>query len=236
MIPIRDSVPGERFPLVTAGLIVVNAVVFGLEWLMGPQIEALIMTFGVVPARVVTEWQNPQVLVSLFTSMYLHAGWAHLIGNLIYLGVFGNNVEDRMGHGRFFLFYTLSGLAAWAAEIVAAPYSEIPGIGASGAIAGVLGAYLLLFPRARVEVIVPLPLLFTTFSLPALLVLGSWFLIQFFNGLMTLSVVTQTGGVAWWAHIGGFVAGMVLLPIFRRKRLVSTSPYEVEELWRRDSW
>lgn len=160
MIPIRDSVPGVRFPVVTVCLILVNSAVFALEWLMGPQIEGLIMTFGVVPARVVAEWQNPQVLLTLFTGMYLHAGWAHLIGNLIYLGVFGNNVEDSMGRGRFFVFYTLSGMAAWAAEIAASPQSTIPGIGASGAIAGVLGAYLLLFPRARVEVIVPLPLLF----------------------------------------------------------------------------
>ena len=137
-----------------------------------------------------------------------------------------------MGHGRFFLFYTLSGLAAWAAQIAAAPNSTLPGIGASGAIAGVLGAYLLLFPRASVEVVVPLPLLFTTFDLPALAVLGGWFLVQFLNGLMTISVVTQTGGVAWWAHIGGFVAGMVLMPLFRRKRRVSVSPYDVSELWR----
>jgi membrane associated rhomboid family serine protease len=204
-----------------------------MELLAGPRVEDLITTFGVVPLRIVTEWQNPQVLMTLLTGMYLHAGWAHLIGNLIYLGVFGNNVEDRMGHGRFFIFYTLSGLVAWAVEIVAAPQSSIPGIGASGAIAGVLGAYLLLFPRARVEVLVPLPLIFTTFALPATLVLGGWFLIQFFNGLMTLNVVTQTGGVAWWAHIGGFVAGMLLSLLFRQKRPAYTSPYDIEELWRR---
>lgn len=233
MIPIRDNIPSERFPVVTIGLIFVNAVIFIFEWIASPFTERLIMTFGVVPVRVVTEWQNPFVLMTLFTSMYLHAGWAHLIGNLIYLAIFGNNVEDRMGRGRFFLFYTLSGLAAWAAQIIAAPQSPIPGIGASGAIAGVLGAYLLLFPRARVEVLVPLPLFFTTIALPASLVLGGWFLMQFLNGLMTLRVVTQTGGVAWWAHIGGFVAGMLLLPLFRQKRSVYTSPYDVEELWRR---
>jgi len=232
MIPIRDNIPGERFPTVTVGLILANAVVFLVEWLIGPAIEPLINTFGVTPVRIMMEWSNPQVLLTLFTAMYLHAGWAHLIGNMIYLGVFGNNVEDRMGHGRFFLFYTLSGLAAWAAQIAAAPNSTLPGIGASGAIAGVLGAYLLLFPRASVEVVVPLPLLFTTFDLPALAVLGGWFLVQFLNGLMTISVVTQTGGVAWWAHIGGFVAGMVLMPLFRRKRRVSVSPYDVSELWR----
>ncbi|HOS79905.1 MAG TPA: rhomboid family intramembrane serine protease [Anaerolineae bacterium] len=232
MIPIRDSIPGEHFPMVTVSLILVNVVVFLVEWLIGPAIEPLINTFGVTPVRIMTEWSNPLVLLTLFTAMYLHAGWAHLIGNMIYLGVFGNNVEDRMGHGRFFLFYTLSGLAAWAAQIAAAPNSTLPGIGASGAIAGVLGAYLLLFPRASVEVVVPLPLLFTTFDLPALVVLGGWFLVQFLNGLMTISVVTQTGGVAWWAHIGGFVAGMVLMPLFRRKRRVSVSPYDVSELWR----
>lgn len=233
MIPIRDSIPGERIPITTVSLILVNIGVFIVELLAGPRVEELIMTFGVVPGRILTEWQNPQVLMTLFTGMYMHAGWAHLIGNLIYLGVFGNNVEDRMGHGRFFLFYTLSGLVAWAAEIIAAPQSSIPGIGASGAIAGVLGAYLLLFPRARVEVLVPLPLIFTTFVLPATLVLGGWFLIQFFNGLMTLNVVTQTGGVAWWAHIGGFVAGMLFSWLFRQKRLAVVSPYDMEELWRR---
>ncbi|MBN1920990.1 MAG: rhomboid family intramembrane serine protease [Anaerolineae bacterium] len=233
MIPIRDSIPGERLPLTTISLILVNIGVFIIELFAGPRVEELIMTYGVVPLRIVTEWQNPQVLMTLLTGMYMHAGWAHLIGNLVYLGVFGNNVEDRMGHGRFFIFYTLSGLVAWAVEIVAAPQSTIPGIGASGAIAGVLGAYLLLFPRARVEVLVPLPLIFTTFALPATLVLGGWFLIQFFNGLMTLNVVTQTGGVAWWAHIGGFVAGMLFLLLFRQKRPAYTSPYDIEELWRR---
>lgn len=233
MIPIRDNVPGERFPVVTIGLILINAMVFIFEWVASPFTETLIMTFGVIPARVVTEWQNPLVLMTLFTSMYLHAGWAHLLGNLIYLAIFGNNVEDRMGHGRFFLFYTFCGLAAWAAQILAAPYATIPGIGASGAIAGVLGAYLLLFPHARIEVLVPLPLFWTTFTLPAVLVLGGWFLTQFLNGLMTLRVVTQTGGVAWWAHIGGFVAGMVLLPVFRRKRPPVLWPYDAEDFWQR---
>ncbi|MBN1260879.1 MAG: rhomboid family intramembrane serine protease [Anaerolineae bacterium] len=218
MIPLRDDVPGERFPIVTATLIGLNVVVFLWELLLGPEVNWAIQSFGVVPALIVTQWRDPRVLLTLLTGMYLHGGWAHLIGNMLYLGIFGNNVEDRMGHLGFFVFYTVCGLLAWLAEIIAAPTSPIPGVGASGAIAGVLGAYLFLFPRARIKVLVPLPILFTTFYLPAVIVLGIWFITQFFNGLMALNVVVQRGGTAWWAHIGGFVAGIILLPLFRKRR------------------
>jgi membrane associated rhomboid family serine protease len=180
-----------------------------------------------VPARIVAEWTNPLVLLTLFTSAYLHAGWSHLIGNMLYLWIFGNNVEDNMGPGRFFAFYTLCGVIATLAQIAAAPQSTLPGIGASGAVAGVLGAYLLLYPQARIEVLVPLFILFTTFTVPAVFVLVGWFLIQFFNGLASLNVIAQTGGVAWWAHIGGFVAGMILLPLFREKRPPLPDIYDI---------
>lgn len=223
MIPISDDVRTRHFPIVTILLILVNSAIFFIEVLLGPHADQMIRTFGFTPAQIVTAWYNPLVPLTLITAMYLHGGWAHLIGNMLYLWIFGNNVEDRMGPVRFFLFYTLSGILAGLAETLAAPTSMTPGIGASGAIAGVLGAYLLLYPRARVQVLLPLPFWFMTFSVPAILVLGGWFVMQLFNGLIALDVTAQTGGVAWWAHIGGFVAGMLLLPLFRQKRLSAYS-------------
>ena len=217
MFPLRDDVPSRHFPLVTVSIVVVNVVVFLLQVLAGPAASSIAELFGIVPARVTTQWQNPLVLLTFFSSMYLHGGWAHLIGNIWYLWIFGDNVEDRMGRGRFFIFYTLCGLVAGLLQIVAAPRSTIPMIGASGAIAGVLGAYLLLYPRARVSTLVPLFFFIRIVWLPAIVVLGSWFVIQLLNGLAALNVVVQTGGVAWWAHIGGFVVGMALLPVFRRR-------------------
>lgn len=217
MFPLRDDVPSRQFPLVTASIVAVNVVVFLLQVLAGPAASAIAELFGIVPARITGQWQSPLVPLTLFSSMYLHGGWAHLIGNVWYLWIFGDNVEDRMGRGRFFVFYTLCGLVAGLLQIVAAPRSTIPMIGASGAIAGVLSAYLLLYPRARVSTLVPLFFFIRIIWLPAIVVLGSWFVIQLLNGLASLNVVVQTGGVAWWAHIGGFAAGMALLPVFRRR-------------------
>jgi membrane associated rhomboid family serine protease len=217
MFPLRDDVPSRQFPLVTVSIVVVNVVIFLFQVLAGPAASSIAELFGIVPARIIIQWRNPLVLLTLFSSMYLHGGWAHLIGNMWYLWIFGDNVEDRMGRGRFFIFYTLCGLAAGLLQIVAAPRSTIPIIGASGAIAGVLGAYLLLYPRARVSTLVPLFFFIRIVWLPAIVVLGSWFVIQLLNGLASLNIVVQTGGVAWWAHIGGFVVGMALLPIFRRR-------------------
>lgn len=236
MFPLRDDVPSRRFPLVTVSLIVVNVLVFLMEVLAGPAADSMMTVFGVVPARIITQWQNPLVLLSFVSSMYLHGGWAHLIGNMWYLWIFGDNVEDRMGRGRFFVFYTLCGLVAGVLQVAAAPRSTIPMIGASGAIAGVLGAYLLLYPRARVSTLVPLFYFVRIVWLPAIVVLGSWFLVQLLNGLASLGVVVQTGGVAWWAHIGGFVAGMVLLQIFRRRDIQPpsrwpTSGYDARARW-----
>ncbi len=217
MFPLRDDVPSRHFPLVTTSIVAINVVVFLFQVLAGPEASSIVALFGIVPARITTQWQNPLVVLTLFSSMFLHGGWAHLIGNIWYLWIFGDNVEDRMGRGRFLIFYTLCGLAAGLLQIVAAPRSAIPMIGASGAIAGVLGAYLLLYPRARVRTLVPLFFFMRVVWLPAIVVLGSWFVIQLLNGLASLNVVVQTGGVAWWAHIGGFVAGMALLPVFRRR-------------------
>lgn len=215
MIPLSDDVPSRRFPLVTTGLIVVNVLCFLYEVSLGPGVDLLIRNFGALPLRLVTQSANPLVWLTLLTSMYLHGGWAHLIGNMLYLWIFGDNVEDRMGRGRFFAFYTLCGLLSGLAQVLAAPRSPVPAVGASGAIAGVLGAYLLLFPKARVRTLITGVVFYTTIYLPAVVVLGGWFVIQFLNGLMTLDSALQTSGVAWWAHIGGFVVGMALLPLFR---------------------
>ena len=207
MFPLRDDVPSRKFPLVTVGLVVVNVAIFLLEVMLGAEATMLTETFGIVPARLTTQWRNPFVLFTVVSSMYLHGGWAHLIGNMWYLWIFGDNVEDRMGRFRFFVFYTVCGVIAGLLQVAAAPRSTIPMIGASGAIAGVLGAYLILYPRARVSTLVPVFYFIRIVWLPAVIVLGGWFLIQLFNGLASLNVVMQTGGVAWWAHIGGFVAG-----------------------------
>ncbi|MBN2390378.1 MAG: rhomboid family intramembrane serine protease [Anaerolineae bacterium] len=236
MIPLGDNIPSRRFPTVTLGLIVVNTLIFLVEFLFEPAANQLVQTFGAVPNRIVTGWTNPITLVTLFTAMYLHGGWAHLIGNMIYLWIFGDNVEDRMGHVRFFIFYTLCGLVSGLAQVLAMPTSNIPAIGASGAIAGVLGAYLLLFPRARVRTLIPLIFIYTTVYLPAVVVLGGWFLVQFLNGLASINVAVQTGGVAWWAHIGGFAIGMILMPIFRQKQPPAPPPYfyDGSRYWRDD--
>lgn len=224
MIPIRDDIPSRKFPVVTVGLLVANVVIFLIEALFGESVNNLILIFGIVPARLIAGWMNPQVLITLVTSMYFHGGWAHLIGNMMYLWIFGDNVEDRMGKLGYFIFYTICGIISGLIQVLAAPRSTIPIIGASGAIAGVLGAYILLYPRAKVRTLVPSFYFYRSIWLPAIIVLGGWFLIQLLNGLATLSLVMQTGGVAWWAHIGGFVAGMGLMPIFRQKGYIPPPP------------
>jgi membrane associated rhomboid family serine protease len=220
LIPIGDDVPGERFPFLTYVLIGLNVLVF-LFQLSLPQAELreLILTWGVTP-RAVSAWSgDPLVLLTLFTSLFLHGGWFHLIGNMLYLWIFGNNVEDRMGHAGFLVFYLLCGLAAGLAEVLLKPGSGFPTIGASGAIAGVLGAYFLLYPKAKVILLVPVFLFFFfTVQVPAVVVLGLWFVMQLFSGVSQLGVGTESGGVAYWAHAGGFVAGMVLMPLFRCSR------------------
>jgi membrane associated rhomboid family serine protease len=156
-------------------------------------------------------------LATPFTSMFMHAGLMHLVGNMLYLWIFGDNVEDRMGHVKYAVFYVLCGVGAAAAHTAIDPTSQVPTVGASGAIAGVLGAYLLAFPRAQVSTLVPLGFFITVARLPALIVLGFWFVLQFISGLGSLSM-RQMGGVAWWAHIGGFVVGMALLFVFQKRR------------------
>ena len=220
MIPIGDDVPGERFPFLTYILIGLNLLVFLFQRSL-PQAELheMIFTWGVTPRELVAWSGQPWVLATLATSLFMHGGWFHLIGNMLYLWIFGNNVEDRMGHVGFLLFYLLCGIAASLAEVFLKPGSAIPTIGASGAIAGVLGAYFLLYPKAKVILLVPVFLFFFfTVQVPAVLVLGLWFVMQLFSGVSQLGISTDSGGVAYWAHAGGFVAGMVLMPLFRCSR------------------
>lgn len=224
MIPLRDSVPARSWPVVTWALIGINIWVFLYETLLGPELEAFVRTWGFVPARYFllaevepSDWTGQYL--PLLTSMFLHGGWGHLIGNMMYLWIFGDNVEDRLGHLRYLAFYLLTGVAATLAQGFLYPDSAVPTVGASGAISGVLGAFFVLFPYARVLTLVPLVFFFfPVVEVPAVLYLGFWFLMQFVSGTLALTLARDAGGVAWWAHIGGFVVGMALAPLLRRRQ------------------
>jgi membrane associated rhomboid family serine protease len=222
MIPLRDKNPTRTIPFVNYGIIALNVLVFLVELSVGKQIGGFIFQFGVVPARLVEAVQtvqlNPAAFYSLFSSMFLHGGWMHLVGNMLFLHVFGDNVEDRFGHTRYFFFYGISGLGAALTQVFFNPLSQIPMVGASGAIAGVLGAYMFLYPRARVITLIPIFFFFQIVELPAYFFLGFWFLLQFLSGMMALGIGADAGGVAWWAHIGGFACGALLLPFLRKHR------------------
>jgi membrane associated rhomboid family serine protease len=213
MIPLRDTIPSRRFPIVNTALIALNVLVFLFESILGPeQLDQLIWHYGLVPSRFL-ETGGLGRWLPLFTSIFLHGGWWHLISNMLALYIFGDNVEDRLGYFRYVLFYLFSGLAAGGVHLLAYSGSAIPTVGASGAIAGVLGAYLVLYPRARVITLVPVFYFLRIVELPALFYLGFWFLSQLLNGLFALTdaAVFQSGGVAWWAHIGGFVFGLAII-------------------------
>jgi membrane associated rhomboid family serine protease len=214
MIPLRDYIPTRRFPIVTLMLILINVAVFALELLLdaGGLLEDFINTFGLVPL-LVTQHFDSFVAFTFISSMFMHGGFLHILGNMLYLWIFGNNVEDEMGRLRFLIFYFVAGIAASLAQVIAGPRSTVPGIGASGAIAGVLGAYLVLYPRARVATLIPLGLFTRVADLPAVLVLGFWFVLQLLNGVLSFGM-GQMGGVAWFAHIGGFIAGVLLVKPF----------------------
>ena len=225
MIPIRDTVPSRTPPLSTVLLIMINVAVFFFELSLPPhQLQRLVYVLGVVPARfheggvLAYPYVPGGVAATLLTSMFLHGGWLHIIGNMWSLWLFGDNVEDRMGHGRFLLFYLLCGVAAGLLHLTLHPSSTVPTVGASGAIAGVMGAYFVLFPYARVVTLVPIFLFVYVWEVPAVLYLGLWFLSQFFSGTLSLIAAPEGGGVAFWAHVGGFVAGLLLLPFFLKKR------------------
>ncbi|HIC93776.1 MAG TPA: rhomboid family intramembrane serine protease [Anaerolineae bacterium] len=220
MIPLRDDVPSERPPIVTYGIMGLNLLVFLWELSLGPALTRAVRLLGVTPLALVSGWRDsPWVLITLLTSQFLHAGWVHFFGNMLYLWIFGDNVEDETGRGRFLVFYLICGVAASLAQVAMNPRSNLPLIGASGAIAGVLGAYLLLFPWARVLVAVPILFYLRIIAVPAVLVLSTWFVTQLFSGLAAITLASQvTGGVAWWAHVGGFLTGMILIRFLRRRR------------------
>jgi membrane associated rhomboid family serine protease len=219
MIPLRDTIRSRTFPVVTVLIIFVNILIFFYEAsLPETDLRALVQGFGVVPERDITALLyhpfNPATYIPFVTAMFLHGGWLHVFGNMLYLWVFGDNIEDLMGRARFLLFYLLTGFAGSVAHIIANPGASVPTIGASGAVAGILGAYFISFPRARVLALLPLIIIFTLVEVPAVLFLVLWFGLQLLSGLAALAVQGDT--VAWWAHIGGFVAGFVLIRFFRK--------------------
>lgn len=233
MIPLRDDVPSQTTPVINVTLIALNVLAFLYQLMLGPEINQFLRAFAVIPALysrdAVVAATPVDLAVPLFTSMFLHGGFMHLGGNMLYLWIFGDNVEDRMGHARYLVFYLLCGMAASAGHIWSSPNSRVPSLGASGAIAGVLGAYFLLYPKARVVTLLPLGFFTQLIQVPALFFLGFWFVQQFLYGLFSLNVQSaQSGGVAWWAHIGGFVAGVVLVWVFKKP---ASRPRERDTWW-----
>ena len=220
MIPLHDDNPTSIQPILTISFIVACVLVFFWQLSLGTGGEQAVFSFGVIPAALLGGQIMPENLAvippwaTMFTSMFMHGGWMHLIGNMLYLWIFGNNIEDAMGHQKFVIFYLLCGVAAVFAQAIPDPSSAIPMIGASGAISGVLGAYLLLYPHAKVLVAIPIGFILQTMRIRAVFVLAFWFGLQLFSSLMSGD---QQGGVAFGAHIGGFIAGMVLIPFFRNK-------------------
>lgn len=215
VLPLRDSVRTHKTPWVTYALIATNLAVFAAEVAGGPAVYRLLSMFAVIPVRIL----NPHVwiltfgwpLVTLLTSTFLHGSWTHVIGNMLYLWVFGDNIEDRLGRVRFFLFYVLCGVLANVAHVLANPTSRVPTIGASGAVAGVLGAYILSYPRARVLTLVPVGLIVPAVRVPAWAYLGLWFVLQLVSGLAPIWAQELTQTVAFWAHISGFLTGIALV-------------------------
>jgi len=222
MIPLKDTIPSYRTPYVNYFIIIANFSVFFYELsLDGWHLMRFIYNYGIVPQRFFylsaqgagfTERYLP-----FFTSMFLHGGWFHILGNMLFLWIFGDNVEDRMGHLRYFLFYLLCGVVAGFFHLYINPSSQVPAVGASGAISGIMGAYFLLFPHSRVITLMPVFFFLTLVEIPAFFFIGIWFVFQLFSGAFSL-LLRGAGGVAWWAHVGGFLAGMGLVFIFTKPR------------------
>jgi membrane associated rhomboid family serine protease len=223
MIPLKDSTPRSTAPVVTVALIVANTIAFLYQLTLPERLEqAFFMSYAIVPARFTHMLVAPHVplqaaFVPFLTSMFLHGGWMHLIGNMWFLWVFGDNVEDRLGHFSYFYFYLVCGFGAGLAHVVMNLNSAVPSLGASGAISGVLGAYIVLYPKARILTLVPLIFFWFTVNLPAYVILGYWFVIQFFSGISSVGT-RASGGVAYWAHIGGFALGVMLVRVWPQRR------------------
>jgi membrane associated rhomboid family serine protease len=216
VIPLRDVVPSRTTPYITITIIALNALAWLFELSLPHDVlNEFIRLYGVVPASFDK--------TTLVTSMFLHGSWSHVLGNMWYLWIFGDNVEDRVGHGRFIVFYLLCGIVAALGQVAVSPHSTLPTIGASGAIAGVMGAYLIKFPHARILTLIPIIIFWTTIEIPAAIILVYWFILQFFSGIGSVgySQASQGGGVAFFAHVGGFVAGMVLVNVMGTKERYS---------------
>jgi rhomboid family protein len=227
MIPLRDDNPTTLTPFVTIGLIILNCLVFLYQVSLGPQEEEFVLSLAAIPADLFH--QRPIVghpvvppWLTIFTSMFLHANILHLGGNMLYLWVFGNNIEDMMGHGRFFLFFLLVGGMAAFTHALVAPSSTLPMIGASGAISGVLGAYVILFPHVSVQVLIPIGIFPYIVRVSAIVVLGLWIVVQILNAIFNFG--GMEGGVAWFAHVGGFIAGFVLIKLFAQPHAARSAP------------
>ena len=223
MIPVGDSARRRIIPYVNVGIIVASVLVFLYELSLDSiDVSRFFLDWGVIPVQLVDWLESPSGVeepATIATAMFIHGGWLHLIGYMLFLWVFGDNVEDAMGHSRYLLFYLLAGVGAVALQVFVDPDSRIPMIGASGAIAGVLGAYLVLYPRATVSVLIPWLWFLGTFPVPAAFLIVFWFLLQLLNGVADLGAASGvTQGVAFWAHVGGFLVGLVLVWVFRRRR------------------
>lgn len=216
MFPLYDTVRSRKFPIVNWTLIILCGLAFYYEWqLTEADLNRFIHTWGLIPSRLSAD--PADAWVTVFSSMFLHGGWFHLLSNMWILVIFGDNIEERFGSASYLIFYLLSGVAAALLEVYISPASNIPTIGASGAIAGVLGAYLIQYPKARVASLVPILFIFTIVELPAVVFLGFWFVLQLFSGWLALQGA-DVSGIAWWAHIGGFVFGMLTSFLFVRRR------------------
>jgi membrane associated rhomboid family serine protease len=221
MFPIRDDTPRFSTPYVSYFLIAFNLLIFFFEWSLTPaSLDLLVRQFGFIPARLTAALGGSaritfgEALLPVLTSMFLHGSWMHVIGNMWFLWIFGDNIEDYLGHFKYLVFYILAGIAAAFLQYILSPVSRVPNVGASGAIAGVLGGYFILYPRARVLTWFPIMFMF---HLPAWVMLGYWFVYQFLSGAataITAAADVNRGGIAFWAHVGGFVAGMVMIKMF----------------------
>jgi membrane associated rhomboid family serine protease len=225
MFPLRDDIPSSRYPVVNVGLILLNLAGFLYELQLGRALDGLIQSYGFVPARFAAQLEAGALasgLAPVFTSMFLHGGFLHILSNMWILWIFGDNVEDSMGHYRYLLFYLLCGVTSGLAQFAFSPDSTLPLVGASGAISGVLGAYIVLYPRARILTLVPVIILFYLVEVPAYVFLGLWFLLQILRGYAEGmgGAGDLRGGVAWWVHVGGFFSGLVLIWLFAENRFL----------------
>ncbi len=216
MIPLKDEIKTRRVPVVNYALMLINVAVFVYQFVNSAQMEAIVSQYALIPANLTTALTVDN-LRPVLTSMFMHAGWVHLLGNMLYLWIFGDNVEDRLGHLGYLNFYLAGGFVAAIVHVLFNQQSVIPTVGASGAVAAVLGAYLVFYPKARVYTFIPIGFWARLRMLPAAVVLGLWFLLQLFSGFATLDVGSDVGGTAFWAHIGGFVFGVIVGFLFKPK-------------------